>query len=461
MSGNSAISSRLNSLSQPSPQVEDFCFSQMSAPIRQYRRSNSVFTFIAAFICALRISFFNCETQLLNSLLLANVILSAIFYTFSNLPQLVAKLFYQSQLFQITLNLLVKVSTFGLQLLDFLHDSVNVDRFFFLERIYITRNVEIVVVLSHFLKCGKMTVLFYLLALTISVNNLLDMLRTELVLGLDLFKLLAGINEENVVILLTAFLEHQDTGRDACAIEDIGRKSDDGIHIVLLLDEETADYALGIATEQHAMRSDTSHCATLVEVVNHVENKGIVGSLAWCQASCLAETIIVVELIGSTPFGREWRICNDRIKLCIAKSISLQRVAIFYTEVTKFYAMKKHIHTSQVVGRRVLFLSENLVCMTDACCTEQQRTTTTSRVINIAQTSVTNGYYLCQDTAYFLRSVELTSFLASTSGKLRNHILVGITENINLLRCFHSELHIIKGKQHVAHQSVLIVRSLA
>ena len=96
-----------------------------------------------------------------------------------------------------------------------------------------------------------------------------------------------------------------------------------GWKIRVLYDEETADYALGITTEQHTMRSDTSHCATLIEVVNHVENKGIVGCLAWCQASCLAETIIVVELVGSTPFGRERRICYHSVKLCIAKSIRL------------------------------------------------------------------------------------------------------------------------------------------
>ena len=119
-------------------------------------------------------------------------------------------LFNQSQLFQIPFNLLVKIGTFCFQFLDFLHDCMNVDRFFFLESINVTRNVEIVVVLSHFLQCGKMAVLFYLLALTIGINNLLDMLRTEFVLGLDLFKLLAGINKQNVVILLTTFLEHQD-----------------------------------------------------------------------------------------------------------------------------------------------------------------------------------------------------------------------------------------------------------
>ena len=209
------------------------------------------------------------------------------------------------------------------------------------------------------------------------------------------------------------------------------------------------------------MRSDTSHCATLIEVVNHVENKGIVGCLAWCQASCLTETIVVVELIGCTPFGRERRICYHSVKLCIAKSISLQSITILYAEVAKLDAMKKHIHTSQVVGRGVLLLSENLVCMTDACCTEQQRTTTTGRVIDIAQTSVTDGYDLCQDTAYFLRSVELASFLASTRGKLANHILVGITENVNLLRCFHTKVNIIKGKKNIAYQSVLVIGSLA
>lgn len=170
-----------------------------------------------------------------------------------NLPQLVESLLYQSQLFQIALNLLVKVSTFCLQVLDFLHDSMNVDRFFFLERIHIARNVEVVVVLSHFLQCGEMAELFYLLALTIGINNLLDMLRTKLVLGLYLFKFLTGINKENIVILLTTLLEHQDTGGNACAIEDIGRKSDNSIHIIFLFDEETADDALGIATEQHTI----------------------------------------------------------------------------------------------------------------------------------------------------------------------------------------------------------------
>ena len=40
------------------------------------------------------------------------------------------KLFNQSQLFQILFNLLVKIGTFGFQLLDFFHHGMDVDRFF-------------------------------------------------------------------------------------------------------------------------------------------------------------------------------------------------------------------------------------------------------------------------------------------------------------------------------------------
>ena len=159
-----------------------------------------------------------------------------------------------------------------------------------------------------------MTVFLYLLALTIGIYNLLDVLRTEFVLRLHLFKLLAGINEQDVIVFLAAFLHHKDAGRDACAIEDVGWKSDDGINIVLFLNKEATDDTLGIATEEHTVRS---HCATLVQMVNHVQDKGVVGCLAWSETTCLAETIIVVELFSCTPFGRERRIGHYGIKLLL------------------------------------------------------------------------------------------------------------------------------------------------
>ena len=66
-----------------------------------------------------------------------------------------------------------------------------------------------------------MTVLFYFLAFTISFDNLLNMLLTKLVLSLYLFKLLACINKQNIVIFFTALLENKNTSRNACAIENM------------------------------------------------------------------------------------------------------------------------------------------------------------------------------------------------------------------------------------------------
>ena len=67
-------------------------------------------------------------------------------------------LLYQSQLFQIPFNLLVKVSAFGFQLLDFPHHSVDVDRLFFLEGINVLGNVEVAIVVGHFLQSSQMAI---------------------------------------------------------------------------------------------------------------------------------------------------------------------------------------------------------------------------------------------------------------------------------------------------------------
>ena len=68
-----------------------------------------------------------------------------------------------------------------------------------------------------------MTVLFYFLTVTVGFNNLLYMLWTKLVLSLYFFKLLACVNEQDIVIFLTAFLEDKNTGRNTCTIEYVGR----------------------------------------------------------------------------------------------------------------------------------------------------------------------------------------------------------------------------------------------
>ena len=197
------------------------------------------------------------------------------------------------------------------------------------------------------------------------------MLRTKFVLSLYLFKLLACINEQNIVILLAAFLKDKDTSRYACAIENIGRQTDNGINIVFLLYQETAYNALCIPSEQNSVRSNASHRTTFIEVMNHMQNKSIVGCFLRCKSSCFTETVGVVEFVGSTPFGRERRICNHCIELHIIECVPFKRIAILYFEAAESDTVQQHIHSGKVVSSRIFLLSIDICRLTDTCCTEQ------------------------------------------------------------------------------------------
>ncbi|EJW94077.1 hypothetical protein EVA_17819 [gut metagenome] len=268
---------------------------------------------------------------------------------------------------------------------------MDVNRFFLLKRIYVSGYIEVVVVFCDLFKCGQVAVFLNFLPFTVRIHNFSNVLLSELVLCLYLLKLLAGINKQNIVIFLAAFFENQDAGRNAGAVEYISWETDNSIHIVFLFNEEAADYSFGISTEKHTMGSHTCHRSPFVQVVDHVENESIVGRFAWSKPSGFAETVIVVELVGSTPFCRERRICHYSVKLRFTESIRFQRISVFDTEIAEFDTVQKHVHTSQVIGRWILLLTENLIGLTDVCRTEQQRATTTGRVIHITQTGMANG----------------------------------------------------------------------
>ena len=216
-----------------------------------------------------------------------------------------------------------------------------------------------------------MTVLFNFLAVTVGFYNLLYMLRAEFVLGLDLFKLFAGINEQDIIVFLTAFLQYENTGRNTCTIEYIGWQTDNSIDIVFLLYQEAAYNTLCIPSKQNSVRSNASHRTTFIEVMNHMQNKSIVGCFLRCKSSCFTETVVVVEFVGSTPFGRERRICNHCIELHIIECVPFKRIAILYFEAAESDTVQQHIHSGKVVSSRIFLLSIDICRLTDTCCTEQ------------------------------------------------------------------------------------------
>lgn len=249
---------------------------------------------------------------------------------------------------------------------------MNIDRLFLLECIDIAGNIEVVIVVDDLLHRGTMAVLLNLLALTVGIDNLADMFGAQFVLRLNLLKLFARVDEQNVVTCFAALLDDENAGRDARAIEDVGRQTYDCVDAVALLNKELADFPFGSPAKQHAVQSDTSHRTAVVEVVYHVEDKGVVGFRFRCQNTRFAETVVVVELRRSTPVGRERRIGDNGIELLVAKSVGFECVAVLNIEVVVLDTVQQHIHASKVEGRRVLLLPEQTVGLSATGSTEQQ-----------------------------------------------------------------------------------------
>jgi hypothetical protein len=74
-------------------------------------------------------------------------------------------------------------------------------------------------------------------------------------------------------------LEDEDRGRDAGAVEQVGRQADDRVQQVLL-DQLLADAPLAAAAEEHAVRHDHAHAPVLsrlqVGALDHVADEGVV-----------------------------------------------------------------------------------------------------------------------------------------------------------------------------------------
>ncbi len=84
-----------------------------------------------------------------------------------------------------------------------------------------------------------------------------------------------GIYDEEVAVL-PLLAEEEDDGGDAGAEENVGGQADDGFDVVIF-DEVFADSAFFAAAEENAVGEDDGHDAVRFEVVEVVEEEGVVG----------------------------------------------------------------------------------------------------------------------------------------------------------------------------------------
>ena len=118
----------------------------------------------------------------------------------------------QSQLFQIDIKFVLR----------FFDAFLNADQLFMvfgqinlhllLRQTHIARDIEVIVVVPNLFKTDTTAESFFYRAVTISVDDFVDMIVRQCVLSLVLIKALGGVNEKHIRGLAT-FFQHNDTHR--------------------------------------------------------------------------------------------------------------------------------------------------------------------------------------------------------------------------------------------------------
>lgn len=136
-------------------------------------------------------------------------------------------------------------------------------------------DIEVVVVLYDFTDADSAAIPVFLFAETVGIHYFAYMLLRQGILLLILVVVFCGINKEDVVGL-SAFLEHDYADGDAGGVEEVARKADDAVDIIIG-DELLTDGSLSPATEQDSVRENYGHRAVVAQIVKAVQQKGEVG----------------------------------------------------------------------------------------------------------------------------------------------------------------------------------------
>lgn len=117
---------------------------------------------------------------------------------------------------------------------NLLRHSIEINLFFRFKGIDIARDIEVVIVVADLFQRRNMAVLLLSFPVVVSICNLVDMFRQQAILSFHLLKVVTCINKQNTVVVLAALTQHQHTGWDTGAIEDIRRQADDCVNTVQL-----------------------------------------------------------------------------------------------------------------------------------------------------------------------------------------------------------------------------------
>ena len=197
-----------------------------------------------------------------------------------------------------------------------------------------------------------------LLLIHVGIIYLGDILGRKLILVAFMNKLIAGINKTNSVVCLV-FLQYQEASGNGCAKEKILWHLNDGIHKVVAY-QVLAYLLLRTATIQHARELYDGSRAFGTQPTEHVHGEGKVCLAPWGEHASRRKTRVVDErgIAITIPRHGIWRVGDDGIEWLVAfMQRILQGIAVLNVEMVVVHIVQEHVHTTEVVGFHVDFLT--------------------------------------------------------------------------------------------------------
>ena len=302
----------------------------------------------------------------------------------------------------------------------------------------VARQVQVVFVALDLLEGHHARVFLDFRALVEDVHDLVDVLGAQAVLGAVLHKSAAGVDHEDAFPRLGMLLvDHDDAGRDARAVEQVGRQADDALDVALAHQGAT-DVCFRVPTEQHPVRQDAGAFAGALERAYDVQQVGVIALSGRRHAEGFKTVVGIVVRVepGAPAFIGERRIGDHVIE-------GLERLANLVFGIGEGVALRNerggiavqvHVHARQTAGGRILFLA----VQRDGCPRfipdlEQQRARTAGRVVDgclRARIRCADARDLRHDAADFGGRVELSLALAALGGEMAHQVFVGIPQNV-------------------------------
>ena len=278
------------------------------------------------------------------------------------------------------------------------------------------------------------------------IQNLLTVRLTQNILVRALIKELRSIHEQHRMILTAALLQHQNAGRNARTVEQVGGQLNHSIHHVLL-QQILTNLTFRTATVQHARELNDSRRTRLIQRRQHVHRKRQISLRLRRQHSRRGVTVIVNQgrVIITLPLGRIRRVRHNRTERLLkitARTTAVLRVnqsiTVRNTEIIHRHAVQNHVHTAQVVSGQVNLLTHKTqavrVLTQLTLKLQQQRARTTRRVIHGTNLLGVKAIHsnLRQQLRNLLRSVVLAAALTRISRVHAHQVLVSVTESVIL-----------------------------